>query len=312
MVLAAVLAAVSIRAQNVVLELRNGDRVSGVVISESTNRVVLSNVWNGNIVLPAAQIAHRSATATAAPIAAGRTSHTTNAPAPSVALLPAKPVEPQKPKRLAGEVEVGLDILKGTKDRQILHGRAKLTYIKDRFRNMTELSGAYGRTQGIVDADRVDAANKTDFDLRDRVYAYNLLGGGYDHIRSVDVRYEEGPGLGYHLFKRPTFVMNTELGFDYQVEERSSSPDVNRFYGRLGENGTWKINHRFSLDHRFEYLPSVEHAAQFRLRGEANLRYWLMENLTFNLTVLDSYDTAPARDVTPNDLQIRSSIGVRF
>ena len=123
---------------------------------------------------------------------------------------------------------------------------------------------------------------------------------------------EDGPGVGYHLIKGSNFVLNTEVGFDYRAELRSEDADMSHFYGRLGENSTWKINTRFSLDHRFEYLPSVEDPTQFRLRGEANLRYWLLKNLSLNLTFQDSYDTAPAKDVTPNDMQVRSSVGVKF
>ena len=45
--------------QTVVLDLRNGDRLSGVIVLESTNGVVLSNAWSRELVLPAAQIVRR-------------------------------------------------------------------------------------------------------------------------------------------------------------------------------------------------------------------------------------------------------------
>jgi hypothetical protein len=52
--------------------------------------------------------------------------------------------------------------------------------------------------------------------------------------------------------------------------------------------------------------------SEYRFRFECNLRYWLWENLSFNLNILDTYDTQTAKDVGRNDLQIRSSIGVKF
>ena len=48
------------------------------------------------------------------------------------------------------------------------------------------------------------------------------------------------------------------------------------------------------------------------LRIETNLRYWLKTYLSLNLTVINLYDTRVAQGVEPNDLQIRSSIGVKF
>ena len=294
--------------QTVVLDLRNGDRLSGVIVLESTNGVVLSNAWSRELVLPAAQIVRRITLAPAVvPLAAP-----TN-PVAKLALLGTNPPALTKPpKRWTGEAEMGLEVLRSTVNRQIFHGRGKAMYLKDGFRNASEVSGAYGRTDGVTDADRVDAVNKTDFDVRKQWYLYNQAGVGYDHVRKIDLGYEDGPGVGYHLIKGSNFVLNTEVGFDYRAELRSEDADMSHFYGRLGENSSWKINTRFSLDHRFEYLPSVEDPTQFRLRGEANLRYWLLKNLSLNLTFQDSYDTAPAKDVTPNDMQVRSSVGVKF
>jgi len=48
------------------------------------------------------------------------------------------------------------------------------------------------------------------------------------------------------------------------------------------------------------------------MRVEANLRYWLKANLSLNLTVINVFDTVTAKGVEQNDLQVRSSIGVKF
>ena len=56
-----------------------------------------------------------------------------------------------------------------------------------------------------------------------------------------------------------------------------------------------------------EYNPEDVHTD-----FETNFRYWLRSNLSLNLTVLDVYDTQPAPNVTRNDLQLRSSVGVKF
>jgi hypothetical protein len=61
-----------------------------------------------------------------------------------------------------------------------------------------------------------------------------------------------------------------------------------------------------------EYTPQWDDVSQFKIRGEANLRYWLLNNLSLNLTVIDLYDTRVATGIDENDLQIRSSIGVKF
>jgi hypothetical protein len=66
------------------------------------------------------------------------------------------------------------------------------------------------------------------------------------------------------------------------------------------------------LDEKFEWFPEVGDFGSYRFRFEANARYLLAQNLSLIVTILDIYDTAPATNVDKNDLQIRSSLGVKF
>jgi hypothetical protein len=321
-----VLMACAANAQTVVLELRNGDRISGVILTESTNRLVVSNAWSREIVLSPDQILRRSPVAPAsvaagpAPVGPGTNS---SPAAPSsgsakgvvsvVATNAAKAaVQAKAPPHWTGEAAVGLDVMQNTKNRQIYYGRAKIAYANGRVHNLVDVSGSYGETEGLVDANRVDGSNKTDFELDPTWYVYNLASVGYDAVRKIDFRGEIGPGLGLHVSKAPNFILNTEVGFDYLAEDRSDNTYYDHFYMRLSENGAWKINKKFTLEHRLEYFPTFTSLDQFRLRGEATLRYWLWSNLSLNVGVIDAYDTSSASGVPPNDLQVRSSIAFKF
>jgi len=46
-------------AESITLHLRNGDRITGTISSEDTNRVVLSTPWIKEVIVPAAQISKR-------------------------------------------------------------------------------------------------------------------------------------------------------------------------------------------------------------------------------------------------------------
>jgi putative salt-induced outer membrane protein YdiY len=158
----------------------------------------------------------------------------------------------------------------------------------------------------------MNGAWKLDCDITKRWYLYNLAGVGYDEIGKIDLRYEVGPGLGYHLIQVTNFFVNTEVGVNYQKEERSDDTESSRFYGRVAQNGAWKITPRLTWDEKLEYLPSVEEADLYKIRFETNLRYALLQNLFLNISLVDTYDSQPAVGVTQNDLQLRSSIGVKF
>lgn len=332
-------------AQNITLQLKNGDRITGHLTLENTNSLTLSNAWAKEIVIPLAVIKVRETNAvTVAVTNAPAKVSSTNAPAvaakTNATATPVVATAPTKPAKKAwndwhGDVQVGADVGISEVNRQLYYGRFKITYapvaegatpgnspLIDRFRNTFDYNAAYGRTEGDLSANRMDGSSKTDFDIAigKRAFVYNLFGAGYDELRQIDFRYEIGPGVGYHLFTRTNFVMNTEVGLNYQAQHlwskaNSLSPREfswnKRVYYRFAEDITWKISRMLTFDEKLEIFPEVNFD-QFRMRFESNLRYWLWQNLSFNLTVLDTYDTKVADNVNRNDLQIRSSVGLKF
>jgi putative salt-induced outer membrane protein YdiY len=300
------MAAMRTSGQEVTLHLRNGDRITGFVVSETTNHVVLTNTWTAAISIPQNTIVRREAVKPAALAA-------TNA-IPKMPPVAATPTPPPKPGMLlSGEVQLGADLGFSEKNHQIYTGRAKVSLIYHRLRNLFDYSFSYGRTEGVVSANRMDGSAKTDYDLTSRFYTYNLMGSGYDQIRKIDSRFEIGPGLGYHLIKLTNFVFKTEAGVNYQAQYFTDDTQNESFFYRFAEDAAWKLNSRLTLDEKFEFFPQVEDfLGRYRFRFETNLRYALLNNLFFTLTVLDQYDTEPPAGVGPNDLQVRSTIGMKF
>ena len=314
----------SLQAQSVILELKNGDRLTGRILTENTNRVVLSNTWATEISIPLTDIARRVAVPvpTNAPAVVVKPAETNAPPTNAVAL--AKAVAATNTlfnvawmRNWHGDIQAGVDLTFSERDRQVYHTKTKLTYAKNRLRNVIDYDFTYGRSETsdgekLTDANRMNGSVKTDYDFTKKWFVYNLGGAGYDEIRKIDLRYEIGPGIGYHLIQGKNFFVNTEAGANYQVECRTDGSEIDTFFFRLAENISWKITPRLSWDEKFEYMPRVEDFSFYRLRFESNLRYALLQNVFLNIAVLDIYDSKPANRVTRNDLQIRSSVGVKF
>jgi len=344
-----------VRADTIILHLKNGDRLAGTIVSEDTNRVLLATSWIKELAVPLSAIERRETVPAAAPAPAPVVAPvppkapavaeqkpapppaTTNAPpakpaAPVVAATPPPPKpKPPGPKLWKAEIKLGADFLYAAKDTQNYYGRLKLTYArpypdnpKQFFRNILDYSVDYGRTEDVVSSDRMEGSDKTDFDIgHQKFYVYNLGGAGYDKIRNIDLHYEIGPGVGYHLLVLTNFAMNTEAGINYQAQFRSSTvgtgtnavtthATTEKFYFRFAEDFSWKINKTLTASEKFEFFPQVEDFGQYRFRFESTLSYGFWQNLSLNLTVLDMYDTQPAANVPNNDLQFRSSLGITF
>jgi putative salt-induced outer membrane protein YdiY len=344
---AACLAVLSALAQTISLELKNGDRITGQILSETNGRVTLSNSFASQMSIPLGEITRRvvipptntpliAVVATNAPVLATTNSPavaavSTNALTKSNAVTFAKAVAATNRfldspllKNWHGDIQVGADLTFSERNRQVYNGRAKLIYAKNRFKTVIDYDTTYGRTEvdetvnGVVttttktDANRMNGAIKTDFDLTKKWYVYNLAGMGYDEIRKIDLRYEIGPGVGYHLVQASNFFLNVESGITHQREQRADDTEQSRLFGRLAENGTWKITPRLTWDEKFEYLPSLEESGEYKMRFETNLRYAMLQNVFLSLSVLGIYDSQPALGIKKGDLQIRSSVGVKF
>jgi len=326
-------------AETAVFHLRTGEKISGTIISENTNAVVVSNVWAKEISIPLAQIERRETNITAnVAVAASPTNApvATNLVSPAVAALSSlktntpPPIKPAQPRLWHGSVQLGMDLLYNTVHRQIYNARVKLTYAKPYpqhpekfFRNSTDYLYEYGHTDGLLSANRMEGSDKIDFDVGRKIFIYNLVSAGYDEIRKIDLHYDFGPGVGYHLFVRTNFVMNTEVGANYQVQRRSVGADVENFYYRLAEDLTWRINPPaittsmaaklpITFTEKFEFFPRVESFEKYRARFETSFAFPLLQNLSFNISLIDIYDTQPALNVSKNEIQVRSTIGVTF
>ena len=332
-------------AQEVVLHLRNGDRVTGTVVSTNANEVVVRTAFAGQITVAAAQIARRedlpSKTAALPPAAktppspASPASSSSPMPVAAKPALPAGPVVPKPPAKAIqaktnqlgdfrkfiadwkGEAEVGLNLGFSTKDRQTYAGRLRASHLhttrnQKLLKNDLDYLASYGRTDGVLSDNRMDGSWKIEHSIQKRFSVYNATGAGYDEIRKIDLRFDVGPGFGYKWLNRTNFVLMTELGGNYQEQMLHNQESKQRYSLRLAEESWWQVASKIRWDEKIEFFPEIDHFGHFRVRAESNLSYLFHNSFSFKLTVIDLYETNPAKNVSQNDLQIRSSLSFKF
>jgi hypothetical protein len=316
-------AAHSLHGQTTILHLKNGDRVAGTIVAEDTNRVLITTTWIKELAVPVIQIERRETVPAAAGVAAAPSAATTNVvvvarPGAAIPVTTVPFLHFSTNKNWEVEAKIGASFLSGATDSETYYGHFKLahaipyrSHTNEFFRNTLDYDADYGRTEGVQSANRMEGVDKTALDIGKRYYLYNLLGVGYDEVLKIDLRYEIGPGVGYHLFSHTNFLANAETGVDYQVQYRSDNTETKNFFPRVAEDVSWKLNSHFTFTERFEFFPPVA-TTEYRARLESNLSYALWANLSFNLSVLDLYDSHPAEEVPNNDLQVRSAIGITF
>jgi Protein of unknown function, DUF481 len=330
------------RAEVVTVVLRNGNRLSGEMISLSTDSATISNLASGRIVLPIAEVekilklnpgqSTNAPPAAAVPAAANHPAPPPPAPAaeatpanskpngtgqspPKAAPAPQQnPVKPKRQKRWVLDAQLGVDLEYNQSDRQLYYTRVKWTYGKDRFRGIVDYLANYGKTDGTVSANNMNGSVRLELDVtkNKRVYAFDAAGSAYDEIRKIDLSFDDSAGLGYKLLQKKTLNLDVDLGGNFQRQYFTDQTHVDYKAVRIGESLTWRINSKWIFDEKAEYYARLTGIDDYRARAESNLRYLIMSNLTINLTAIDQYDTQPASNVTRNDLLLRATLGVKF
>ncbi|HTI71819.1 MAG TPA: DUF481 domain-containing protein [Candidatus Limnocylindria bacterium] len=316
----------------VILHLKNGDRVSGQILSETAGRVVLDTTYGGRIKIAADQIEKRETPAPPPPPAGSQASPplATTPPAPSAKPSPAPPATISTNAlshswyslhwaapfmtNWHGSVQLGSDLGFGSTDHRNFYVNASASHTYNRIHNLASFSTTYGIVNDVESANRMDGSLKTDIDLGKsrRLYVYNLFGAGYDRIRQIDLQFNEGTGLGYKVINEKKFLLNVESGAEYQHFRYTTSPSRSLYSVRFGENLTWRITDKMTLTHTLSISPRFDDFSDYRAHGTLSLGYPLSSRITINMNLLDDYDSQPPIGAKNNSLQIQTTIGMTF
>lgn len=315
------------RAQDIVLHLKSGDQISGFILSENAKQVVISNSWVKALPIPRSEIARRepsvhAGTVAATPKHAAKKSRRKPKPARvAAAAPPSRPAPTKIHGKWHGKLSLGVDSLISTKNQQDYFSRLKLTYTrpyasnsKKFFRNTSQVSGDYQKTDGQESANRANAKNKSDFDVGQRSYGYCSANLGFDEVRKVDFKYQVGPGVGSHLMRSKHAVLDVESGLDYETQYRRNNDDLRSFFLRLAQDWTWSIRRNLKLTENFAFYPNLEPVdiGQYRIDFASTLSYGFWQNLTLDLTTDERYNTEVASGVNRNELEVRLMLGTTF
>jgi putative salt-induced outer membrane protein YdiY len=313
--------ALAANAGDVIIHLRNGDRVTGKIVAETPTEVTLQSGPLGKVIVPVGQILKREEVVPV-PAAANTSTNTnsttvatatTNAPAaPKATTAPAVITKPKESKHWNAELQFGLNLRYSSIDQQESLVIAKATYSKDHFREILDYNFTWGKTEQTQTANKMTGSAKSEYDLTPRWYLFMLAGAGYDEIRLIDRQIEVDPGIGYQWIKTPDFVFKNEVGLGYLDQNFSDGHTVEAYSGRLAAIFTWRIYDKLTADGRLEYFPNLLSVEEYRFRFESTLRYPLFKSLSINLNIIDVYDTQAPAGVQNNDLQLRSALGIKF
>jgi putative salt-induced outer membrane protein YdiY len=151
-----------------------------------------------------------------------------------------------------------------------------------------------------------------DHNLTKRVFLYGAFAGGYDELQDLNYRIMPSGGIGFHAIATDRTTLDLLAGLGYTRESYSTGLTRNLFTATVGDEFTYKLGARTTIMQNLYYLPSLNDTSNYRITGNfgiaTKLNGWMTANLLFN----DRYNSQPVLGNKNNDILFTTGLGFTF
>ena len=324
------------------LTMKNGDRLSGAVISLSDNKLTLRTDYAGNVTVDWNAVAQLTSdqpvviTRSDKQVVSGTVSTSNDelvvntasgpqkVPLASVAAIrsPAeqsayeKSLHPGVMQGWAGGGNLGVALARGNSDTSnlALGFNAARPTPTDKLSFTASSLYAKSNTNGIVvtSANAFAAALRYDRNFTRRLFAFALMAGSYDAAQALNERLNPSAGLGFHAIAGTATTLDLLGGAGYTYENYSTGVTNNLVNVTLGEEFSHKFSANHSLVQDLYFFPDLNQAGNYRANFDFGLASKLHGALTWNLNFADRYLSNPVAGKKNNDVLLTTGLGLTF
>jgi putative salt-induced outer membrane protein YdiY len=282
------------------VRLTNGDRLSGRVISQDANAVVLEHDLVGIVSLDRAKVSRVML----------------DSPAAVPVAKKAPPPPPPFGREWKQQLALGAGLSDGNTEEGELSAKLKANG-KAEHNEITALAEVYlSQKDGDTNAQRYLGSLRYAYSYgRDWAW-YNFFKAEVDHDRfaNIDWRFIPSAGVGYWFSDKEPFKAMAEVGFGWEKTQfrdgtASTSEPVlipRAFLEKKFTTGA-------SLSQEVTLWPQLgDDAGEFRLKSETTFSNPVTENVALKLRLVDEYDSDPAGTAEENDIRLTSELAWDF
>lgn len=163
-------------------------------------------------------------------------------------------------------------------------------------------------------ANTLTSVLRQDFFIGGNARNYLFAQGEWDHIQPQDIslRQTYGGGIGRNLVQRPNFAFGIQGGMTYVRTSFATAPLRNEMEALAGEKVAWTVLKNLSIKNEFDVYPSLTSAGDYRFNSLTSLDAPISSRLTFNISVNQQYLSAPVPGTQANILILSTGLGIKF
>ncbi len=250
-----------------------------------------------------------------------------NLPAPlqapvavAVAAVPAKPQSVFGP-HWNNELDLGATNITGNTQQTEFTGSVRFHYLNQPNELNTDVTGAYGTTNGVQDAGRLgfDGIYRRllpRWHPHDRWYAFGETHELYDAIRGISFQTNDLVGLGYKVFTGPKFEADVRAGPGYLYETFFHGGSVSTATASAGWHMKYVLNSQVNITNNDLYTQGLKTAYDYYASSITALNVALPQvyrGFGLRLEFDDFYDnTAGTTGKKRNDTRFVAALTLKF
>ncbi len=301
--------------------LKNGDAISGVVVEQDKQTVVIRSTIFGEITIPRSSILPAPATP-AAPAGGADSKSTAVAATPTAASVPAQALAKPEPLPWRTKLEFGFGTENGRNDADRYSVLAQTERTINANSYLIVGKASYSKQNKVTTTDRTEALFRWRHNFPNRTFSQTQTNYYRDRITGIDVNIDQNAGVGYRVVDGERYTLNIGTGLTAQYRQAA---DVETGTGALGEvfqdqsfvfNDVTKLSQNLTV----QYWPSSPDTTTALRTGEDNLKWRfgttltgkLSEHLSLNLRYEYDYDSAVVDPSARGNQRITSSLGYLF
>jgi putative salt-induced outer membrane protein YdiY len=313
---------------------KNGDRITGKVLSVADGKMTLDSKLAGTIKVDMADVKTFATDAPitvrtkdgqhmTAPAAAGESGTVTLAGA-GAAGERSRPLPLQDVKYVnfseawTGSVLAGASFTRGNSYADQANVSLDLTRRTEQDRWIFGAAYNFGRQRDAGTGDKSTstdnwfASGEYDYFLNPKLFVFGSLRYDHDRIANLHYRFTPSVGLGYQWLDAPDLKFATEAGVAYIVEHFDDDTSNDHIAAKVAYHLTKKFNETVELFHDLEYYPSLERFDDYLVITDAGVRAALTQRMFAEYKVEFRYDSTPAAGASRSDLRNVVGVGWKF
>jgi putative salt-induced outer membrane protein len=198
-----------------------------------------------------------------------------------IAVLPAAivraddaPAPPPPQHEWIGKGQFGFLDSKGNSDAESINGAIDMSRIDDAWKNAFHIEGLYGKSAGIVSAERILGREQTDYAISTNTFAFGGLRYEHDEFDGFQYQASLTGGVGYKFIDSDADKLTAQIGAGYRrirPETITKDPDSGAVVSRVPLDATGEAIGTVGIDYLHKFTPTTTLTNKFLVEyGSAN------------------------------------------